>query len=62
MCSGQFGPQLTALIAYLTVVCRITRRLVQVLLEDWLHTLQPRFIATLGLSQRGEQLLHHGRN
>ena len=34
---GQFGPQLTALIAYLTVVCRIPRRLVQTLLEDALH-------------------------
>jgi len=34
---GQFGPQLTALIAYLTVVCRIPRRLVQALLEDALH-------------------------
>ena len=35
--AGQFGPQLTALIAYLTVVCRIPRRLVQALLEDALH-------------------------
>jgi transposase len=35
--AGQFGPQLTALIAYLTVVCRIPRRLVQTLLEDALH-------------------------
>jgi transposase len=34
---GQFGPQLAALIAYLTVVCRIPRRLVQALLEDALH-------------------------
>jgi transposase len=34
---GQFGPQLTALVAYLTVVCRIPRRLVQTLLEDALH-------------------------
>jgi len=34
---GQFGPQLTALIAYLTVVCRVPRRLVQALLEDALH-------------------------
>ena len=34
---GQFGPQLTGLIAYLTVVCRIPRRLVQTLLEDALH-------------------------
>ena len=34
---GQFGPQLTALIAYLTVVCRIPRRLVQALLADALH-------------------------
>ena len=29
---GQFGPQLTALIAYLTVVCRMPRRVVQELL------------------------------
>jgi hypothetical protein len=35
--AGQFGPQLTALIAYLTVVCRVPRRLVQTLLEDALH-------------------------
>src|SRR5271154_3182248 len=31
---GQFGPQLTALIAYLTVVCRMPRRIVQELLEQ----------------------------
>jgi hypothetical protein len=30
--SGHFGPQLTALIAYLTVVCRIPRRVVEALL------------------------------
>ena len=35
--AGQFGARLTALIAYLTVVCRIPRRLVQALLEDALH-------------------------
>ena len=35
--TGQFGPQLTALIAYLTVVCRIPRRLMQAVLEDALH-------------------------
>jgi transposase len=35
--AGQFGPQLTGLIAYLTVVCRLPRRLVQALLEDALH-------------------------
>jgi transposase len=34
---GQFGPQLTALIAYLTVVCRIPRRVVQALLADALQ-------------------------
>ena len=34
---GQFGPQLTALIAYLTVVCRMPRRVVQALLADALH-------------------------
>ena len=31
---GQFGPQLTALIAYLTVVCRLPRRVVRELLEQ----------------------------
>jgi transposase len=35
--ASQFGPQLTGLIAYLTVVCRLPRRLVQALLEDALH-------------------------
>ena len=35
--AGQFGPQLTALIAYLTVVCRLPRRLVQALLEGALQ-------------------------
>ena len=35
--AGQFGPQLTALIAYLTVVCRVPRRLVQALLEGALQ-------------------------
>lgn len=34
---GQFGPQLTALIAYLTVVCRLPRLLVQALLEGALQ-------------------------
>jgi transposase len=34
---GQFGPQLTALIAYLTVVCRLPRLLVQRLLESALQ-------------------------
>ena len=34
---GQFGPQLTALIAYLTVVCRLPRSMVQRLLEAALH-------------------------
>jgi len=32
--SGQFGPELTALICYLTVVCRMPRRVVQELLEQ----------------------------
>jgi transposase len=32
--AGQFGPQLTALIAYLTVVCRLPRRLVEAMLGD----------------------------
>jgi len=32
--SGQFGPQLTALIAYLTVVCRMPRRVVEALLAQ----------------------------
>jgi transposase len=31
---GQFGPRLTALIAYLTVVCRVPRRLVRDLLDS----------------------------
>ena len=31
---GQFGPQLTALVAYLTVVCRLPRRLVEAMLAD----------------------------
>ena len=35
--AGQFGPQLTALIAYLTVVCRLPRRVVQTLLANALH-------------------------
>jgi transposase len=34
---GQFGPQLTALIAYLTVVCRMPRLVVQRFLEGVLH-------------------------
>src|SRR5438132_10100692 len=32
--TGQFGPQLTALIAYLTVVCRMPRRVVEALLKQ----------------------------
>ena len=32
--AGQFGPQLTALIAYWTVVCRLPRRLVEAMLGD----------------------------
>jgi transposase len=35
--TGQFGPQLTGLIAYLTVVCRLPRRLVRAFLEDALQ-------------------------
>jgi len=35
--AGQFGPQLTALIAYLTVVCRLPRRVVETLLEQVLE-------------------------
>ena len=34
---GQFGPQLTALIAYLTVVCRMPRRVVEGLLKQALE-------------------------
>ncbi len=34
---GHFGPQLAALIAYLTVVCRMPRRVVEALLEQVLH-------------------------
>ena len=33
----QFGPQLTALIAYMTVVCRMPRRVVEAFLENVLH-------------------------
>jgi transposase len=36
-CVNQFGPQLTALIAYLTVVCRLPRLVVQRLLEGALQ-------------------------
>lgn len=36
-CVNQFGPQLTALIAYLTVVCRLPRQVVQRLLAGALH-------------------------
>ena len=32
--AGQFGPQLTALVAYWTVVCRLPRRLVEAMLAD----------------------------
>lgn len=32
--AGQFGPQLTALIVYWTVVCRLPRRLVEAMLAD----------------------------
>jgi transposase len=32
--AGQFGPELTALIAYWTVVCRLPRRLVEAMLAD----------------------------
>ena len=35
--AGQFGPQLTALVAYLTVVCRLPRLVVQRLLEGVLQ-------------------------
>ena len=35
--TGQFGPQLTALIAYLTVVCRMPRRVVEALLAQVLE-------------------------
>ena len=35
--TGQFGPRLTALLAHLTVVCRVPRRLVQALLEGALR-------------------------
>ena len=31
---GQFGPELTALMAYLTVVCRLPRRVVRELLSE----------------------------
>jgi hypothetical protein len=32
--AGHFGPRLTALIAYWTVVCRLPRRLVEAMLAD----------------------------
>jgi transposase len=32
--AGQFGPQLTALVAYWTVVCRLPRRVVEAMLAD----------------------------
>ncbi len=32
--AGQFGPQLTALIVYLTVVCRMPRRVVEAMLQQ----------------------------
>jgi hypothetical protein len=32
--AGHFGPQLTALIAYWTVVCRLPRRLVEAMLVE----------------------------
>jgi hypothetical protein len=32
LAAGHFGPQLAALIAYLTVVCRMPRRVVEALL------------------------------
>jgi transposase len=35
--AGQFGPQLAALVAYLTVVCRLPRRVVHALLEEVLQ-------------------------
>ena len=35
--AGQFGPQLTALVAYLTVVCRMPRRVVEALLKQALE-------------------------
>ena len=34
---GQFGPHLTALVVYLTVVCRMPRRVVEALLKQALH-------------------------
>jgi transposase len=36
-CVGQFGPQLTAVIAYLTVMCRLPRQVVQRLLAEVLQ-------------------------
>ena len=35
--TGHFGPQLTALVVYLTVVCRMPRRVVEALLKQALH-------------------------
>jgi hypothetical protein len=46
--SGHFGPQLTALIAYLTVVCRMPRRVVEALLAQVLG-----IEISLGSTQKG---------
>ena len=51
---GQFGPQLTALIAYLTVVCRMPRRVVQELLGQVLgiNAQSGQYSELVGRSQR----------
>jgi transposase len=48
--TGHFGPQLTALIAYLTVVCRMPRRVVEALLEQVLG-----IEISLGSTQKWEE-------
>jgi transposase len=53
---GQFGPQLTALIAYLTVVCRMPRRVVEAVLKQALAYLSAA-ISCHRLRQRPASLL-----
>jgi len=42
---GDFGPQLTALIAYLTTYCRMPRRVVEAFLEHVLDITPARFFS-----------------
>ncbi|MGH8743133.1 MAG: IS66 family transposase, partial [Burkholderiales bacterium] len=52
--AGQFGPQLTALIAYWTVVCRLPRRLVEAMLADVLS-----IEISLGSTQKAWEEISH---